>query len=332
MQFVRSEHPVAALIPPTLSPEMLAPLAQRMEEFGIGEVWTAEDYFELAGYSSAAIMLTATKSLSVGLGIVSAVARHPSVTAMELGTLGKAFPGRITAGIGHGVPVWTKQMGLYPKSPLRVLRECCSIVRRLLDGETVTQHEGHFYCDEIHLTHSAPDVPMITGVIGPKSLALSAEVADGVLASVMATPEYIDFAHKNMTEAAAKAGKTELSFPVLAIYAADADDRERALNAAGHVVAHYIAATGATPLTNCLGWNEEAKRLQALGDPDQIFKEMPREWTERLAIAGTPDECAEKINALLEAGASQVALACAIGDEMDAQLKLASEKIMPAVA
>ena len=71
------------------------------------------------------------------LGIVSSVTRHPAVTAMEMATLGRAFPGRLTAGIGHGVPAWTQQMGVYPRSPLSVLREVVTTIRRLLEGETV---------------------------------------------------------------------------------------------------------------------------------------------------------------------------------------------------
>ena len=330
MKLKRSENAVSVLIPPTTRPADLAGMACKIEAMGFREVWTAEDYFELAGFSTAAIMLAATQQLRVGIGIVSAVVRHPAVTAMELSTLGHAFPGRLTGGIGHGVPFWTQQMGLYPKSPLTALRDCCTIVRRLLDGETVTDHDGYFYCDKIHVTHHSSDVPIMTGVIGPKSLELSGEVSDGVLASVMANPRYIRYAEKHLAAGAAKVGREELAFPVLAIYAAD-PDRDKALEVAGRIVAHYLLAAGPTPITGCLGWNDDVKALRELGDAEKIYQQMPREWVGTLAVAGTPDECAEKVNALLDAGASQVALSCAMGDRFDEQLEVASKRILPAV-
>lgn len=330
MKLKALDTPVAVLIPPHLPPAQLAPLAKEIEQLGFADIWTAEDYFELAGFSSAAIMLGATERLRVGIGIVSAVARHPAVTAMEFATIGNAFPGRIIAGIGHGVPLWTKQMGLYPKSPLKALRECCGITRRLLDGEEVTQHEGHFYCDKIRLSHPCPEVKIVTGVIGPKSLQLSAEVADGVLTSVMATPEYIDFAREHLSAGAEKAGKDEQLFPLLAIYSVD-KDRAVARRDAGKMLAHYVAATGATPLTGALGWNDKAKELQEIGDPDQIYRELPDEWIDRLTISGTADECAEKIRVLLDAGASQVGVACADPAKMSEQIRILSDQILPKV-
>jgi alkanesulfonate monooxygenase SsuD/methylene tetrahydromethanopterin reductase-like flavin-dependent oxidoreductase (luciferase family) len=35
-----------------------------------------------------------------GVGIVAAVARHPAVTAMEVASLARTYPGRFSAGIG----------------------------------------------------------------------------------------------------------------------------------------------------------------------------------------------------------------------------------------
>ena len=89
---------------------------------------------------------------------------------MEIATLGRAFPDRLTAGIGHGVPAWTRQMGVYPASPLSVLREVVTTIRRLLEGETVSQHEGHFHFETVKLSHPLPGAEIVTGVLGPKSL------------------------------------------------------------------------------------------------------------------------------------------------------------------
>jgi alkanesulfonate monooxygenase SsuD/methylene tetrahydromethanopterin reductase-like flavin-dependent oxidoreductase (luciferase family) len=106
-----------------------------VEDLGFAELWLSEDYFFLGGFASAAIALQATRKIPVGIGVVASVVRHPAVTAMEIATLAGAFPGRLYPGIGHGVPVWMKQVGIYPKSVLGTLRESVTGIRRLLAGE-----------------------------------------------------------------------------------------------------------------------------------------------------------------------------------------------------
>jgi len=70
--------------------------------------------------------------------------RHPAVTAMETATLAGVHPGRLKIAIGHGVPTWTSQMKLRPKSFLNSFRECTSGVKRLLNGETLSE-DGEYY-------------------------------------------------------------------------------------------------------------------------------------------------------------------------------------------
>ncbi len=102
-------HPVGIFILGDVPPENIVKLSRQVEECGFSELWFAEDYFMLPGFSSAAIALQATKSIQVGVGAVSAVVRHPAVTAMEAATLARAYPGRFTLGMGHGLPAWTNR-------------------------------------------------------------------------------------------------------------------------------------------------------------------------------------------------------------------------------
>ncbi len=52
-----------------------------------------EDCFYTAGISLAATALARSESLTVGIGILPAVARNPAVTAMEIATLAQLHPG-----------------------------------------------------------------------------------------------------------------------------------------------------------------------------------------------------------------------------------------------
>lgn len=332
MELIPYDHPLAVCIPPYLPPEELPGLASTVESLGFRDVWAAEDYFELAAFASAGIILGSTRKLRCGLGIVSSVTRHPAVTAMEIATLGRAFPGRLTAGIGHGVPAWTRQMGVYPRSPLGVLREVVTTIRRLLDGETVTEHEGHFHFDAVHLSHPMPDAKILTGVLGPRSLELSGEVADGTLGSVFVSPPYLREAEVHLARGAARSGRTTHEFPILSIFACD-PDRDKARGAAAGVIAHYLTALGPSALTAPLGFNDQILELQGLaqGNPDRFAEEMPADWIDHLAVAGEPDECAEQVRRLLASGAAQISLVAAQPDRMKDQLTLAAREVLPAL-
>ena len=125
-----SDNPIGMMLHGGTAPGRLSELSRKIEGLGFGSLWLSEDYFFLGGISSAAIALEATESIDVGIGILSAVVRHPAVTAMEITTLTNAYPGRLLTGIGHGAAGWTKQMGLYPKSPLRALRPVIETTQR----------------------------------------------------------------------------------------------------------------------------------------------------------------------------------------------------------
>src|ERR1700712_3927516 len=126
-----ASSPLGLLIASQVPPEQIPDLAQLAESKGFGELWIPEDYFFYGGIAAALTALNATKDIKVGLGIVSALARHPAALAMEVSTIDRLHPGRLWPGIGLGVPHWVEQMGLLPKSPLAALRETVTNLRKL---------------------------------------------------------------------------------------------------------------------------------------------------------------------------------------------------------
>ena len=136
--------PVGLVLGSHLAPEQIASTARLGEELGFRELWLAEDYFFTGGISGAGAALGATSEIPVGLGIVSAMVRHPALLAMEVSTLARMYPGRVRPGIGLGVPAWVRQMNLMPRSRIGAMRECVSALRRLLAGEELTEEGDYF--------------------------------------------------------------------------------------------------------------------------------------------------------------------------------------------
>ncbi len=85
---------------PTHAPESLRRLATTAEDAGLDDLWVWEDCFKQSGLASAAAALSWTDRVRVGIGLMPAPLRSTAITAMEVATLARIFPGRLVAGSG----------------------------------------------------------------------------------------------------------------------------------------------------------------------------------------------------------------------------------------
>jgi len=175
---------------PTHAPETLRRLATTAEEAGLDDLWVWEDCFKQSGLASAAAALAWTDRLRVGIGLMPAPLRSTAVTAMEVATLARTFPGRLVPGVGHGVQDWMGQAGVRVASPLTLLREHTTALRRLLAGEEVTTSGRYVTLDGVRLDWPPTEpVPLWLGGVGPRSLALAGELGDGLILANALTPD-----------------------------------------------------------------------------------------------------------------------------------------------
>ena len=272
-------------------------VAEALEAAGVDQLWVIEDCFYTAGISLAATALARTERLTVGLGILPAVARNPAVTAMELATLANLAPGRLLAGIGHGVQEWMEQMGARTPSPLTTLEEVITVVRRLLHGETVTFEGREVTMRDVTLD-AAPDVtpPVLAGVGGPKSLALAGQIADGVVLAEGAGPTFV---RQAISSAGAPDPFRVSVFTALGV----ADDAATAHRIMAPFVAGLLEGGGAAVLAHP-HIEEIQERFRARG-VDGIA-DMPSDWWIELGAIGDFDDAVRHAEALVDAGADDV--------------------------
>jgi len=173
---------LAAIFPPSQPPERLGAVAAAADSAGLEQLWIWEDCFAESGIATAAAILAATRRVTVGIGLLPVPLRNVALTAMEIATLSRLFPGRLTPGVGHGVLSWMGQVGARAESPMTLLREYTSALYALLRGETVTTHGRYVHLDDVTLAWSPAVVPpLLVGGIKPRTVALAGEVADGVI-------------------------------------------------------------------------------------------------------------------------------------------------------
>ncbi|MFF2847972.1 LLM class flavin-dependent oxidoreductase [Streptomyces sp. NPDC058001] len=286
---------LGAVFRPQFPPERLRKVVRSAEAAGLEELWLWEDCFLESGIASAAAALAWTDRLRVGVGLLPVPLRNVALTAMETATLLRLFPGRLTLGVGHGVQDWMGQVGARVESPVTLLREYLTALRALLAGDRVTTQGRYVQLDGVALDWPpATAPPVFAGAVGPRSLRLTGEAADGTVLDAGASPDTVRKARALVDEGRATAGRTgDHPFVVYLLTATGHDAAAR--------LRTELSAGGTEP------------------DPD-------------LGVAGDAPAVAEAVQRLVEAGADTVVLQ-PTGDEPDPEafVRFVADEVRPLV-
>ncbi|HEY0814594.1 MAG TPA: LLM class flavin-dependent oxidoreductase [Pseudonocardia sp.] len=171
----RALGPVGAFLPvsggsaPSIDTQRAA--ARRLEHAGYPAAWTNEVIGKDA-LVQLALLLEATDRMAFGTGIANIWARSPQTAHGAAALLAQAYPDRFVLGLGVGYVQQAQSVGREFGKPLATMRE---YVNRMSEPPQMP----------------APDVayPLIIGAMGPKMLALAAEIADGAMPA-MVSPEF----------------------------------------------------------------------------------------------------------------------------------------------
>jgi alkanesulfonate monooxygenase SsuD/methylene tetrahydromethanopterin reductase-like flavin-dependent oxidoreductase (luciferase family) len=254
---------VGAVFLPQFPPERLRSVARAADEAGLTQLWLWEDCFWESGVASAAAALAWTERLQVGVGLLPVPLRNVAITAMELATLHRLFPGRPVVGVGHGVQDWMGQVGARVESPLTLLREHLDALRALLAGQPVSTAGRYVRLDRVRLDAPPPSAPpVLAGAEGPRTLRLVGGHADGTILTGGTTPAELARARQLIEAGRAEAGRTgphPVTVYVLAAWGPDAPSR--------------IEAEGRR-----WGWSSTADRA-AVGSVDEVAAELAR-WAD----------------------------------------------------
>ncbi len=286
--------------------ETLPDFARRAEEAGFDELWLWEDCFHHGGIASVAAALAQTERITVGLGIMPAVVRNPVFAAMEIATLANLYPGRLLPGLGHGAAGWMHQVGAFPDSQMVALEEITVTVRRLLAGERFSYDGRQVQLNDVQLLFP-PEIipPILLGVEGPKSLALSGRVADGTILSEFAAPAYVAWAREQIAKGQQAAGHNRahrLTVFKFACTGTDARQRLRSFMAPTMMSGNFdakLAPPGILP---------EVEDLRKKMDVEHFAAAMPDAWIDQLAISGPAEYWQSAVHNLVQVGVDSIVL------------------------
>lgn len=311
-------------------------LVQEADRLGYDSVWAAE-----AWGSDAVSVLSwygaSTTRIGLGSAVMQMPARTPAMTAMTAATLDALSGGRFRLGLGlSGPQVVEGWHGRPYGKPLGTTREYVGLVRSALAGETVALAGEHYRVPydgpgatglgtPLRLSVRARrDLPIYLAAIGPRNVALAAEIADGWL-PIFYSPERAPEVFRPHLEAGftaagdpAKAERFDVAATAPVILTAEPDQARWAIRP---MLAFYVGSMGARgrnfyhDLAVRYGYEAAADEIQRLaldGKRRAAMEAVPDALVDEVSLIGSREAIAERLAVWEESGVTT--LVAGVGD------------------
>jgi probable F420-dependent oxidoreductase len=283
-------------------------LAARAESAGLESVWLAE--LDRTALVQAAAAIAATFRIGVGTAVALAFPRSPTITAMTAWDLDEMSGDRFLLGLGPQVRrVMEARFSVSVSKPAPQMREYVRAVRTVWAanrGETVT-HGGDYYRITMPTFHGPlrperRDTPILLAAVGPVMARVAGEVANGLLGHPLASPLYLrEAVAPSIAEGLVRAGRPAGSCPITAMpLVSIGDDAAEARRAARLQIAFYATTPSYKPILALHGRADlprDLRRAFVNRDRDRMAELIDDDLLDAIAVAGRPDEAADRLAA-----------------------------------
>jgi F420-dependent oxidoreductase-like protein len=300
------------------------PLIREADRLGFDVLWTAEAYGSDA-VTPLAFIAGQTERIKLGSGIMQMPARTPAMTAMTATTLDQLSGGRMVLGLGvSGPQVVEGWHGVAYGKPLVRTREYVEVLRAIWAREEPLEHQGPHY----QIPYRGPGatglgkplksivhgrrIPIYLAAIGPKSVAQTAEIADGWLPIFYSPFRAPKVYQPSLDEGFRRAGggKSPADFDIaVSAPVIVHDDVRAALQSVKPQLALYIGGMGArgknfyNDLACRYGFEAAAKTIQDLylaGRKDEATASVPDELADEVSLVGPKERIRDRLQAWKE--------------------------------
>jgi 5,10-methylenetetrahydromethanopterin reductase len=286
------------------------------EARGFDAVWQAESRLVRESTVPLAAYAAVTERIQVGSGVADCWTRNPARIAATFSTLDDLAPGRVLLGLGAWWDPLARKVGVDRVRPLRVMREVVTVVRALLNNETVSYDGEYVHFDGVELDYVYQErrpkhVPIYIGATGMQMLELAGEIADGVVLNYLVSPDYNARAMERVQVGLERSGRNLKDFdrPQLIVCSVH-EDEGTALDMARLMVTQYLgqqphimAASGVPQsLLDAVGeiltWPATHEQVAAAS------RLVPDDVVRMLTASGTPEHARARVAEYLAHGAT----------------------------
>lgn len=329
-------------------------MAKACEDAGFDAFWIAEAYpwwrkhsFEARSSTAIlAVIASQTKRIQLGWGIISPYTRHPVQIAMEARVMQDLAGERFLLGLGAS-KIFMKEIGEgegEKVGPATVMRESIEIIRGVLKGDAFEYHGKVFHASvpllkaDAHVSRAVP--PIYVAGTGPAMQRLGGSLGDGLLTASITTPAFVRYSKKNMEDGATKVGRDASKLILGSVIVGSINrDSKKGREGAREQAAMYLANKvqnikgSADVLLESAGIKFEelqpvadamergGRKAAAQAVSDELLRKV-------CPIAGTPDECIQRIEEFRAAGCTHIMLEI-WGDDRTGQAKLFGHAVLP---
>jgi 5,10-methylenetetrahydromethanopterin reductase len=303
---------IEAEITPVLKISDMLKLAQLAEQVGVDRLGISDVIFYPDTYELQALCAFVTKRMSIGSLVTNPYTRHPAVIAAAASTLDEISQGRAFIGIGAGAGIG--KLGVIRSPPAPTIREAVRIIRELLAGRVVNYQGKAFQLSGKDSRLEFPPqraVPILIGTRSPRIAKLAGELADIIVIgaryiSDQQLTNYLRWISEGASHARRDIDSIEVA-PRLTICASN--DGQLARQSVKLYAAHYLALL--RPPDVLIEDSKLQKIIEAVSRvkgwyfspnvqyPKEIDNLVDQEIIDKFAVAGTPDECIEKIRDII---------------------------------
>ena len=288
-----------------------------VERLGFDSVWSAESYGSDA-VTPAAWIAARTSRIHVGTGIMQLAGRSPAATAMTALTLDGLSGGRFRLGLGVSGPQVVEGWHGQPfGKPLAKTREYVEVVRAILKREKPLEFRGEYYQIPYagpgatglgkplkSILHGRASLPIYLAAVGPKNVALAAEIADGwipVLFSARRSRMFREW----LDEGFKAGGRSSQAFDVMPMVSVVVGPDVAACRAVVKPrLALYVGGMGArgrnfyNDIARRYGYEEAAKSIQEQylsGRKAEAEAAVPDALVDEVALCGPKERIREQV-------------------------------------
>ena len=295
------------------------------DQMGVNFAWSDEAW-GMDSVVPLAFIAARTERIKLGTGIMQISSRVPAMMAMTAQSLATVSKNRFILGLGVSGPQVVEGLhGAAFAHPLGRLRECLEIIRLGLSGERVAYDGKHYLLPRpggegkaIRLSQPPrEDLPIYLATLGPKSLEMTGEVADGWLGTSF-VPEHADVFFNPLKKGLAKSGRTlsDLDIQVGASFEVS-DNVDALVNARKPAMAFTLGGMGSEQSNfyndafKRAGYEEAAINVQELwvsGKKEEAIRAVPGEVVLKTNLIGTETMIRERLRVYRDAGVTTLRL------------------------
>ena len=304
---------------PTANPDKLVKVAKLNEEAGFDSLWVPDHLLFIPpgivpeAWSVLAAVAMVTKRAILGTCVTDPHRYHPAVLAQKVATVDQLSGGRAVLGLGAGESMNLDPFGIRWNKPVSRLIEAVSIMRRLWSGELFS-YDGEFWKLKdafLQIKPTQPRPPIYFGANSPRTLRLTGEMADGWLPTPL-SPKLYRKRLELVKEGARKAGRPfdeiDAGIYLYTSIADKAEDAYKQLEGIKPMIAHPELLKEAgyeIEFPEEIGHISYFRLLptsEILGKVSSYAELIPMEAAIEFSVAGTTEDCIEKIEEYVKAG------------------------------